>query len=293
MIVIEKAPPFSTVQDLGWRAGRAIGLPRSGAMDPALLGVANTLVGNPPGAAAIEWALGAGAIQTDRGGLLAVLGADEVRVDGEAVDPGHPVIHAAEGTRISIVPRTGSRFLYVAVHGGIDVPPVMGSRSTYLPGGFGGFQGRRLQAGDQLPVGPAAPIELGSTVHPRSGIEPGPSSVSADVTIRAMPGPQWERFDESARRTLFESRYVVTAASDRMGYRLEGPLISPRESATLPSEAACPGAIQIPDGGQPIVLMPDGPTVGGYPKIAVVRSADLRLLAQCVAGRGVRATLAD
>jgi len=160
----------------------------------------------------------------------------------------------------------------------------MGSRSTYLPGGFGGFEGRRLKAGDLLPVGPAMHTRLGGQVHPRAA----PDAGAEEMPIRVTRGPQWDRFDEAARRTLLESRFRISASSDRMGYRLEGPAIAPSQAATLPSEAACPGAIQIPDGGAPIVLMPDGPTVGGYPKIAVVMRADLRCLAQYLPGREVR-----
>jgi allophanate hydrolase subunit 2 len=108
------------------------------------------------------------------------------------------------------------------------------------------------------------------------------------VELRYTRGPQWGHFGELAHTRFTSGRYTVSASSDRMGYRLEGPAIHPRGKATLPSEAACPGAVQIPDNGQPIVLMPDGPTVGGYPKLAVVVRADLRLLAQCIPERGVR-----
>lgn len=284
MIEIEKAPPFATVQDLGWRTGRAMGLPQSGAMDPLMLGLANSLVGNPAGAAGIEWALGAGTIRAREQCELVILGAGDVLVNGAPADAAHPVVRASAGTRIEIGPRSDHRFLYIAVRGGIDVPLVLGSRSTYLPGGFGGFEGRRLRSGDLLPVGPAVHSGLGSSVHPRIN----PDAVDDAATIRVTPGPQWERFDDRARETLLEGRFTVSASSDRMGYRLEGPAITPGVSATLPSEAACPGAIQIPDGGQPIVIMPDGPTVGGYPKIAVVLAADLRKLAQSMPGRGVR-----
>ena len=289
MIEIERPPPFATIQDLGWKTGRAIGLPRSGAMDPLMLGLANSLAGNPPGAAGIEWALGAGAIRTLVHCELVVLGAGQVLVGGSPADPAHPVIQTPAGTRVEILPRSDHRFLYVAVRGGIDVPQVMGSRSTYLPGSFGGFEGRRLRSGDLVPVGPAMHSELGGSVHPRISLSP----AQEDVTVRVSPGPQWARFDERARETLLEGRFTVSAASDRMGYRLDGPAIISGGSATLPSEAACPGAIQIPDGGQPIVIMPDGPTVGGYPKIAVVLAADLRLLAQCLPGRGVQLSYLD
>jgi antagonist of KipI len=293
MIRIEKAPPFATVQDLGWRTGRAFGLPRGGAMDPTLLTMANTLVGNPPGAAGIEWALGSGTVSVDRDCLIAVLGAEELQLGGQSAPGDHPVVHARRGGSLTIVPGMHHRFIYIAVRGGIDVPPLMGSRSTYIPGGFGGYEGRRLTAGDLLPVGPAPDVELGSTVHPRFPVTPRPAGEAGDLTLMVTPGPQWDRFGADARDTFFKSRYLVSSSSDRMGYRLDGPPVVPSERATLPSEAACPGAVQIPDGGQPIVLMPDGPTVGGYAKIAVLRPEDLRRLAQAVPGRPVRFTAAS
>jgi len=284
MILVEKAPPFATVQDMGWPTGRAIGLPQCGAMDPLLLGRANSLVGNLPGAAGIEWALGPGVLRAGAACELTVLGAGKVQLNDEPADMAHPVWSLDPGERVTITPDPQQRFLYVAVRGGINVPEIMGSRSTYLPGGFGGFEGRRLKAGDLLPVGPAMHIRLGGQVHPRAA----PDAGAEEMPIRVTRGPQWDRFDEAARRALLESRFRISASSDRMGYRLEGPAIVPSQAATLPSEAACPGAIQIPDGGAPIVLMPDGPTVGGYPKIAVVMRADLRCLAQYLPGREVR-----
>lgn len=287
MITVAKAPPFATVQDLGWRTGRAMGLPRSGAMDPLLLGQANALVGNPSGAAGIEWALGSGALVVEAPCEVTILGAGRVDVDGSAADPGHPVLRLEAGARIAITPRPDRRFLYLAVRGGIDVPRVMGSRSTYLPGGFGGLEGRRLRAGDRLPVGPALHAPLGAAVHPKWRPDAG-SGPGDPVVLRFSAGPQWDRFDESARRTLVGGSYTVAAESDRMGYRLVGPPVPPKLSATLPSEAACPGAIQLPDGGQPIVLMVDGPTVGGYPKIGVILATDLPLLAQLPPGRIIR-----
>jgi biotin-dependent carboxylase-like uncharacterized protein len=281
VIEVVKAPPFATVQDLGWRTGRAWGLPAGGSMDPLLLRAANAAVGNDPGAAAIEWALGPGALRFEREALASVMHRAELRVNATAA-AGARVLVPAGGT-VEIVPRGADRFVYVAVRGGIAVPEVLGSRSTYLPGGFGGQEGRRLRTGDRLPTGD-------SGREPFSGvaIEVPVQDGAEDVVLRVTRGPQWERFDSPARDALFSGRFTVAAASDRMGYRLSGPAIAPRQAATLPSEAACPGSIQIPDDGQPIVLMPDGPTVGGYPKLAVVIAADLRLLAQRPPGRGVR-----
>lgn len=298
MIEVVKAPPFATVQDLGWRTGRAMGLPQSGAMDRALLMDANAAVGNPPDAAALEWALGPGSLRFERAAVMSVLDDAEVRVNGAVQAPG--ALRVPAGAVVEIVPGRRHRFLYVAVRGGIDVPLVLGSRSTYLPGGFGGHEGRRIKNGDRLPIvtaetASARPREIEAVVARPQQVEgviarppQGRGDLPANLTLRVTRGPQWDRFDDAARAAFFAGGYTVTPASDRMGYRLQGPAVLPREKATLPSEAACPGAVQIPDDGQPIVLMPDGPTVGGYAKLAVVIGAHLGTLAQCQPGRAVR-----
>jgi allophanate hydrolase len=171
------------------------------------------------------------------------------------------------------------RFAYLAVAGGIAVEPVLGSCSTYLVAGFGGHEGRRLKSGDRLPLGEAAspPPEPAWSLPPDFGPDAG-------STVRVVPGPQSDLFEENTWDLLLGGNYSVAAASDRMGYRLEGPPLRHRGAASLPSEPVCPGAIQVPDGGAPIVLMPDGPTVGGYPKLAVVITADLGIFAQCAPG---------
>jgi biotin-dependent carboxylase-like uncharacterized protein len=293
VIEVVKAPPFAAVQDLGWGNGRAWGLPPGGAMDPLLLAAANAAVGNDRGAAALEWALGPGALKFGRRALVCVLRGAELRVEGETME--EAIAQVPAGGTVEVIPGATQRFLYVAVRGGIAVPPMLGSRSTYLPGGFGGHEGRRLRTGDRLPLGDAGRrTDRGMARSPSAeggdwgAPVPAESKPAADVVLRVTRGPQWDRFDAGARERLFSSAFKVSNASNRMGYRLTGPGIAPRETATLPSEAACPGAVQIPDGGEPIVLMPDGPTVGGYPKIAVVIRSDLRLLAQCQPGRRVR-----
>jgi len=283
MIEVLQAPPFATLQDLGFPSGRAWGLPRCGAMDPLLLKLANGLVGNPPHAAAIEWALGPGALRAETALRLAVVGLASVAVDGVVLDPPALCFAVPAGAVLDIAPGV-QRYSYVAVQGGFAVPALLGSRSTYLPGGFGGFAGRRLRAGDRLPVGV---LRRGGSTH--DVVVPETLAwEDEEMEIRVVRGPQWERFEPAAQERFFAAHYQVDAASDRLGYRLAGPSVAPREQATLPSEAACPGAVQVPDGGQPIVLMPDGPTVGGYPKLAVVIQADLRKLAQCRPGRTVR-----
>jgi antagonist of KipI len=281
VIELRRAPPFATVQDLGFPAGRAFGLPRAGAMDPAGLARANRLVGNPSGAAGVEAALGGLGIRTAAAVTLAVWPPAELRAGGRTWTA-HAAWEAEPERIYEIEPDPGHRFCYLAVRGGIGVPELLGSRSTYLPGGFGGFAGRRLGAGDVLPVGAAAGP---ARERPTPELLPLPPE---EVVLRVTRGPQWDHFPEAARSTFLSAAYRVGRASDRMGYRLNGPAVASRGEATLPSEPACPGAVQVPAGGEPIVLMPDGPTVGGYPKLAVVVQADLRLLAQCPPGRAVR-----
>ncbi len=287
MIRIVKPPPHAVVQDLGFPAGRAFGLPESGAMDRRALQLANLSLGNRPGAAALEWSLGPLAIRCEQRHRFTAIGPAEVRLDGQTIGEAIAV-DVPSGTEVILIPGCTPAFCYLAVAGGIATEPVLGSRSTYLPGGLGGLGGRRLRAEDGLEIGTALsspPAELMARVRQDIGRRPEPEAVRV---IRITRGPQWERFDEPACRGLLAEEFIVDRASDRAGYRLTGPAIPPRDQATLPSEAACPGAIQVPDNGQPIVLMPDGPTVGGYPKIAVVVRPDLDRLAQCVPGTRIR-----
>ena len=272
MIEILRAPPFATVQDLGRPGHRAEGVPPSGAMDPGALRILNRAVGNAPEAAGIEWALGAGETRLERR-CWAAVGPGAWQVDGQEAPPWSGV-EIRPGQVLTLNPPATTRFSYLAVSGGIDVPVILGSRSTYLTGRFGGWHGRLLKKGDRLPLGAAGdtrPVAIPPEQRP-----------DYQRPIRIVPGPQARFFGEAAWEALLSGGYRIGHASDRMGYRLDGPALSHTGPAALPSEAACPGAIQVPGGAPPIVLMNDGPTVGGYPKIAVVLSADLGLLAQIV-----------
>lgn len=275
MIVVRTSPPFATVQDRGRPGHRHEGVPPSGAMDAATLARLNAAVGNAPDAAGLEWALGEGSLQMERP-MTVALGPIGGELDGVSVPP-WTIAPCPRGATLRLLSPAACRFGYLAVGGGIDVPMVLGSRSTYLPGRFGGLEGRRLRGGDRLPVGGAP----GGTQHLSGPVDDrGP--------IRLVRGPQAALFPPEAWAALLGGQYRVGVASDRMGYRLEGPTLRHHGPAGLPSEPACPGAIQVPDGGAPIVLMPDGPTVGGYPKIAVVISADLRRVAQAQPGAILR-----
>jgi antagonist of KipI len=283
MITISRAPPYLTVQNGARRKTRSIGVPAGGAMDSFSLHAANIIVGNDPSAAALEWALGGGSFRFERDCVFAIAGATvRALVNGKVVAP-CTTTSARAGEEVVVEQLSTGRFLYVAFHGGIDVPVVLGSRSTYLPAHFGGLDGRTVRTGDTLPlceaVGrpPADGFHCAAELIPRydSGI------------VHVVPGPQASLFDDSAWQVLTESSYRVSSASDRTGYKLEGPTLG-RSPGSLPSEPGCPGSIQVPGDGVPITLMADAPTVGGYAKIAVVSEADLPLLAQRRPGETVR-----
>ena len=282
MITITRAPPYLTVQDCGRRHSRASGVPPGGAIDSFAVRAANVLVGNQVDAAGLEWALGGGAIGFDRDTVFSLGGANaRATLSGRAVAP-FTTIHARAGEEVVIEQISSGRFLYLAVNGGIDVPKVLGSRSTYLPGRFGGHLGRMLKSGDSLALGPSSQtpadgFHCGADLLPRYG---------AGI-VHITRGTHSDLFDETAWRTLTESEYRISHASDRTGYKLEGASLA-NTAGALPSEASCPGSIQVPGDGFPIALMADAPTVGGYPKIAVVAEADLPIIAQRSPGETVR-----
>ena len=274
-----RATGLVTVQDLGWIGHRRVGLPRGGAMDPDGLRIGNALVGNPDEAAGLEIAQGELTLTLGAATVVAVIGPAAVRLDGIEA-PTNTGLAVAEGGRLEIVSAAGGRFITIAIRGGIDLPPVLGSRSTYLPTKLGGFKGRRLAAGDRLPCGAGRSAPPPGTSVPPPPVEDGP--------IRLAPGPQEHLFAGEAYALLAESPYRIGVQSDRMGTRLVGAPLAIRMTATLPSEATCLGAIQVPDDGQPIVILRDGPTVGGYPKIGAVISADLTRFARLAPGSTVR-----
>jgi antagonist of KipI len=282
MITITRAPPYLTVQDCGRRGSRAAGVPQSGAMDSFALRTANALAGNRLAAPGLEWALGGGSIRFDEDAVFSLAGAKaHATIAGRVATP-CTTIYAKSGDELDIELPSG-RFVYIALRGGIQVPQILGSASTYLPGRFGGFEGRVLKRGDTLALG------SDSTHLPTEGCH-----CPADLLPRYEPGvvhitrgTHADLFDEPAWRALTETQYKVSTASDRTGYKLDGlPVKNP--AGILPSEASCPGAIQIPGDGLPIVLMADAPTVGGYPKIAVVAEADLPIVAQRAPGETIQ-----
>jgi KipI family sensor histidine kinase inhibitor len=274
---------LTTVQDAGRNGYRRWGVGSAGAADGPASVAANRAVGNPDGASLLEATLVGPTLLFLRPGALALGGADFAPVlEGPA---GRRTVlrrlvpySVSAGDRLRFEGRgTGCR-VYIALAGGLDVPPVLGSRATDLAGGFGGFEGRALRPGDVLGVGDerrALAADPGS-----------PAALEPSLTVRLVPGPQSEAFPEEAWGHLLGSGYRLSAESNRAGLRLLGPALSHRGPGEIVTDGVVPGCIQVPPDGQPIVTLTDGPTTGGYPKIGVVRSCDLPDLAQLVPGEG-------
>jgi antagonist of KipI len=265
-IRVRRAGMQTTVQDLGRPGYRADGVPLSGAMDRFALRLANLLVGNPEGAAALEFVLLGPELEFAEDALVAVTGGDF-----GGLPLWQPLRVPANTTVRFSAAREGCRG-YLAVAGGFDVPAVLGSASTYLRAKFGGVEGRALREGDVL----RAPT-VGRTVAEHWRIDPRIlPEYSASPTVRVMRGAQASEFG----RAFFDAPYKVTSQSDRMGVRLKGPTLVRHSQVELRSTAVVPGTIQVPADGQPIVLMADAQTIGGYPQIAHVATVDLPLMAQ-------------
>jgi biotin-dependent carboxylase-like uncharacterized protein len=208
------------------------------------------------------------------------LGATLERADLGAWDlPAGQAVLARAGNVLRFTGRRSGCRAYLAFAGGVAVPETLGSRATDLAAGFGGLQGRPLRAGDRIAAGTTGPHGLAPARVPAAG---------ATGALRVLPGPQADAFDDAARRTLADSTFTVRAESDRVGCRLSGPALPHRGPAEIVSDGMLPGCIQVPPDGQPIVMGPDGPTTGGYPKIATVIGADLWRLAQLAPGESVR-----
>jgi biotin-dependent carboxylase-like uncharacterized protein len=271
--------PLATGQDLGRPGLAALGVGVSGAADPVSLRLANRAVGNPGGAAAIEITLG-GLRVRGRGGLFAaVTGAPvPLLVDGRP-EASHAVFHIPDGAELRMgVPPAGLRS-YLAVRGGIAVPPVLGSRATDTLAGLGPAP---LAPGDLLPVGPP-PREF-----PLLDVLPVRPPPAGDVELRAVPGPRADWFVPGALDALFTAPYTVTSDIDRVGMRLDGPGLARVRRGELPSEGTVTGALQVPPAGQPVLFLADHPLTGGYPVIAVVASADIGRAAQARPGQRLR-----
>ena len=266
---------LTTVQDLGREGFGPIGVSPSGAADPISLRLGNRLVANAESAAGLEMTLLGGTFLFLEGAILALTGSDfGATLDGAAVDLGTSVDVRPGGT-LRLGPTCSGARCYLCVQGGIVVTPFLGSASTHILTGLGGFEGRSLRKGDVLHIGPATGSFRKRTIAPQVLKYLSPRKV-----LRVTPGPQMDWFSESALRAFYAGTYRVSEQSNRMGLRLEGTRVSQSAGREMITEGISLGAVQVPPGGLPIILFVDQPTTGGYPKIANVISADLHRVGQ-------------
>ncbi len=297
---------LTTVQDLGRTGYQRYGVPVSGAMDRCALRIANRLVGNEESAAGLELTLQGPEVRLPGGAVLAMTGADcAPRLNGRPMPQWRTIAAPAGSTLECGTARDGLR-AYLAVRGGIDVPVLLGSRSTFMRSRFGGFQGRSLRAGDSLPV---VGLGAGEALYARgphtAGHPPVGESRGGAAPILSLPrdriplyghvhrlrvimGPQDDAFTDEGATTFFSSEYELSPQSDRIGCRFTGPPVQHRAGADIVSDGIVWGAVQVSGDRMPIVLMADCGTTGGYTKIATVVSVDLGDLAQAVPGDRVR-----
>jgi biotin-dependent carboxylase-like uncharacterized protein len=270
---------LTTVQDLGRVGNRHLGVGRAGAVDPYSHAIANLLVGNPSGAATLEITLAGPTLVLEDAAVIAICGADiDVRADERVLASWRP-IRLPAGARLSLgACRKGAR-AYLAITGGWHVPSVLGSASTDLRGGFGGFSGRALARGDTLTCAPGSRM-IAAIEVPAWWIDPSPElQWDAPAVIRVL-----EVGTRASARNLFDQVWRVGRASDRQGLRLEGESILQDPMSDGISEPVAPGTIQLPADGQPILLLADAQTHGGYPRIGHAVQADWPRLAQLRAG---------
>lgn len=287
ILTVRASGMFTTVQDTGRWGYQAVGMPVAGAMDTMALRAGNLALGNDPNAAALEITVIGPELECSGEGAAVLTGADlGVRLNGSPM-PANTVFLVSSGDRISFAGnKGGGARSWICFSGGIDTPPVMGSRSTYIRGGFGGHEGRALRAGDVISCGDPHSLwrrTVGFEIFQGEGVFS--AAGGADIIeVRVIEGPQVDMFTREGVRTFLHSSYMVSAESDRMGCRLEGPKIEHEGEADILSDAIANGSIQVPGHGLPIVMLADRQTTGGYTKIATVISADIPLMAQVLPG---------
>jgi biotin-dependent carboxylase-like uncharacterized protein len=288
MIAVRKPGVLASVQDLGRHGHRQLGICPGGALDVLSLTLANRLVGNADGAAGLELTMGGCELQFETDTRIALTGDDfSASLDGVPLWPCWSVpVAAGQTLRLAGANAAGTKKAglrsWLAVAGGIDVPVVLGSRSTDLKAGFGGLECRALRKGDRLALG-ASRLDAARRARRAFGVRGPDWGVPEDdgaIALRVLPGPEFELFTLSARDQLSRERWRITPQSNRMGSRLSGPELKRKRAGDMLSSGVIPGTIQVPPSGQPIILMGDAQTTGGYPRIGVVIRADLWKLAQ-------------
>jgi antagonist of KipI len=297
--VLSRAGFLTSVQDLGRTGFRQFGVSTSGALDPFALRMANLLVGNDEGAAGLEITLGGLQLRFEDERIVAWCGGEFDAQIGSRVLPAGHVAHLQSGDELKFGRAQIGCRCWLAISGGVDVPVVLGSRSTDLRANFGGIEGRALRDGDVVLFGtPRGSSALAKTTADKSPSATGISSwtaphdwvspASRHPSLRFIRGVDWNRFDDVTIQRFTVHEFSVSPDSDRMGVRLGGSELKREEETDLISEAVAPGTIQVPPSGKPILLLGDCQTIGGYPKIAHVITVDLGVAAQLRAGDNVR-----
>ena len=291
MIRVQSPGLFTTVQDLGRPGYGPAGVSASGAADPTALRLGNLLLGNPPGAAALEMTLLGGTYVFPEGGIVALAGSDFRATTGSVRVEPWTATDLRPGQALTLGPTLSGARCYLCVRGGIQVKPFLGSASTHVLSGLGGLDGRPLRKGDELKFGPStAPFRQRTISRQALDLLYPQSQVKA---LRVTQGPQWDWFSEGSRTSFCSSVYSVSEESNRMGLRLEGPAVPAVSGAHMITEGVSLGAIQVAAGGQPIILFVEQQTTGGYPKIANVISADLSAVGQLRPRDQIRFELID
>ena len=287
-ILVRSAGFLTSVQDLGRTGFRPSGVSLGGALDAHALRVANALVGNDENAAGLEMTLGTVRLRFEDERVVAWCGgAFAVRIEEKDLPPGHAGLVAKNEELTITAPNSGGR-AWLGISGGLDVPLVLGSRSTDLRGNFGGHEGRALRDGDTLPLGQSAASLCGRRISEWGAPTTWAKMDRDDPILRIVRGTDWDRFTPEAQWSLVSSAFAVAPDSDRMGARLIGPELPLIQAGDQLSEPVAPGTLQIPPNGQPILLLGDCQTIGGYPKIAHVITVDLPVAAQLWPGEHVR-----
>jgi antagonist of KipI len=275
---------LASIQDAGRTGLKRFGVTSSGPMDRFAFCAANALAENDRDDAVVEIGLGDIAFRAMRDCVIAVAGV------GYALSvyiwdfPLWGSFYVRSGWVVRLHKTDGGMWAYLTAAGGVQVQPTLGSRSTYLHGTLGGFKGRSLQVGDRIEFGRRT-VQFENLAARTLPVHARPA-YGNDITVDVIMGPQKNYFSAESIETFLSGEYSVSLTSDRMGYRLDGPALSLRDKRELISEGMTPGSVQVPSNGQPIVMMADCPTTGGYPKVGAIASADLPLLAQCVPGAG-------
>lgn len=301
MLRVLKPGLLTSVQDLGRYGYQKYGVIASGVMDQLAHRLANILVGNQDNEATLEITLLGPVIQFEKDALIAICGGDlSPTIDGIPIKMWRP-IYIKKGALLSFGQAANGARSYLAVAGGLDIPDVMDSKSTYLRASIGGYQGRALRSGDLIPFDPLREFsqqkleflcgKAGSELFTEMDW-----SVSSDLiplhrrdpSIRVIRGRQFDLFSEESKTNIFKEAFLVTPQSDRMGYRLTGSFLQLKKPAEMVSEAVSFGTIQVPSEGNPIILLADRQTTGGYPKIGQIATVDLPLIAQAKPGDHIR-----